>query len=143
MAIRKRGKYPNEYYTVYWRDPVTGKRKERTAGYLLRDARALDAEIKNDIRKGRYISNDNRPIGELLDEWLATKKNKAPGTYENESTNTDANGTTVTNKNVSDVTVDANGNKREVTTKKTTKDPKGLFNKTTSTSTTKKTEGNY
>lgn len=58
----------------------------------------------------------------------------APGSYEKTSSSTDANGTTVTNKTKTDVTVDEYGNKKAVVKKKTTTDPKGLMNKRTSES---------
>ncbi len=55
-----------------------------------------------------------------------------PGKYEKTTSSTDANGTTVTRDRETNVTVDEYGNKRAVVESKTTKDPKGLFNKTTS-----------
>lgn len=60
--------------------------------------------------------------------------NTPPGTYKSTTTSTDANGTTYKTKDVTDVTVDEYGNKKAVVKSKTTKDPKGLFNKTTSSS---------
>ena len=57
-----------------------------------------------------------------------------PGKYEKSTTSTDANGTTITRDQETNVTVDEYGNKRAVVESKTTKDPKGLFNKTTTSS---------
>ena len=66
----------------------------------------------------------------------------APGTYKTSTSGTDANGT-ATDKNVTtNVTVDQNGNKNVDTTTKTSTDPKGLFNKTTDTSSSHATYGN-
>ena len=58
-----------------------------------------------------------------------------PGRYEKSSSSTDSNGTTTTRDNTTNVSVDAYGNKHAVTTTTTTKDPKGLFNKTTTATT--------
>ncbi len=58
-----------------------------------------------------------------------------PGKYEKSTTSTDANGTTTTRDNTTNVTVDQYGNKHAVVKSDTTKDPKGLFNKTTTSST--------
>lgn len=55
----------------------------------------------------------------------------APGTYEKTTTRTDADGTTVKHKDSTVVQEDAYGNKKAVVKSKTTQDPKGLFNKTT------------
>ncbi|NBX02468.1 MAG: hypothetical protein EBR02_00090 [Alphaproteobacteria bacterium] len=55
---------------------------------------------------------------------------KHPGTYESTETSTDAKGTTTVKESTTQVTVDNNGNRREVITSKFTKDPKGLMNKT-------------
>jgi hypothetical protein len=57
--------------------------------------------------------------------------NKAPGTYEKTTSSTDANGTTTEQKNSTEVSEDKAGNKKAVVKSKTTKDPKGLLNKTT------------
>ncbi len=57
---------------------------------------------------------------------------KSPGTYESTETSTDAKGTKIVKHYTTEVTVDEYGNKKEVVTTKTTKDPKGLMNKTTS-----------
>ena len=54
-----------------------------------------------------------------------------PGNYEKTTSSTDANGTTTKTQNSTDVSVDKNGNKTAVIKSKTTKDPKGLMNKTT------------
>ncbi len=57
--------------------------------------------------------------------------NKAPGTYEKTTSSTDASGTTTDRKNSTQVSEDQYGNKKAVIKSKTTKDPKGLLNKTT------------
>lgn len=62
---------------------------------------------------------------------------RAPGTYESERVQTNRDGTTYKTKEVTDVRVDQYGNKKATVEQETTKDPKGLFNK--STSSTKKT----
>ncbi len=54
-----------------------------------------------------------------------------PGKYQKTTTSTDANGTTTEKSVSSDVNVDEYGNKRAVVKSKTSKDPRGLFNKTT------------
>ena len=58
-----------------------------------------------------------------------------PGKYEKTTSSTDANGTTTTRDNTTNVTVDQYGNKHAVVKSDTTRDPKGLFNKTTTSST--------
>ena len=60
--------------------------------------------------------------------------NNPPGKYERTTSSTDANGTTVENQSSTDVSVDNKGKKKAVVKSKTTKDPKGLFNKTTTQS---------
>lgn len=65
-----------------------------------------------------------------------TVLDKAPGNYQSTKTSTDANGTTTTKQSYTDVSVDENGRKRAVVKSKTTKDPRGLFNKTTTNDTT-------
>lgn len=57
--------------------------------------------------------------------------NMPPGKYDKTVSTTDANGTTVQRKSSTEVDVDEYGNKKAVVQSKTTKDPKGLFNKTT------------
>ncbi len=56
-----------------------------------------------------------------------------PGKYESTSKSTDANGTDYKTERTTNVTVDKYGNKKAVVEKETTSDPKGLFNKSTST----------
>ena len=55
--------------------------------------------------------------------------------YENTSSSTDANGTQTTRQSSSEVGTDAQGNKHSVIKTKTTTDPKGLLNKSTTTQT--------
>jgi hypothetical protein len=62
---------------------------------------------------------------------------RAPGTYESERVHTSSSGTTYKTKEVTDVKVDQYGNKKATVETEVTKDPKGLMNK--STSSTKKT----
>lgn len=57
--------------------------------------------------------------------------NTPPGKYEKTTSSTDAHGTTTEQQSSTDISVDAQGNKKAVVKSKTTKDPKGLFNKTT------------
>lgn len=63
--------------------------------------------------------------------------NLPPGKYEKTTRSTDAYGTTTESTRSTEVDEDAYGNKRAVIEDKTTKDPKGLLNKRT-TSNTKK-----
>jgi hypothetical protein len=60
--------------------------------------------------------------------------NAPPGTYEKTTKSTDANGTTTKTDKSTEVYYDEYGNKKAVVKSKTTKDPKGLFNKTTTES---------
>lgn len=60
-----------------------------------------------------------------------------PGKYESMTKTTDDNGTTITRQEATEVDVDEEGNKTAVVKTKTTKDPKGLFNKRTTSETTK------
>ena len=57
-----------------------------------------------------------------------------PGKYEKTTKSVNADGTNVTNKSTTNVTVDEYGNKKAVVEQKTTTDPKGLLNKRTTTS---------
>lgn len=59
-----------------------------------------------------------------------------PGKYESESKSTDEYGTTYKTKKVTDVEVDQYGNKKATVTTKSSKDPEGLFNKSTTQSKT-------
>ncbi len=54
-----------------------------------------------------------------------------PGHYEGKSTAVDPHGTKTETKTDTNVFYDENGNKKAIVNKKTTSDPKGLFNKTT------------
>ena len=62
---------------------------------------------------------------------------KAPGSYESTETSTDAKGTTTVKESTTEVTVDEYGHRKETITSKTSKDPKGLMNKTTTKKTSK------
>ncbi len=59
-----------------------------------------------------------------------------PGQYNNVTRSTDANGTDHVTRNTTTVGEDAYGNKTAVVQKKNSTDPRGLFNKSTSESTT-------
>lgn len=59
-----------------------------------------------------------------------------PGTYESESKTTNRAGTDVKTQTETNVGYDAYGNKTAVVKTKKTTDPKGLFNKSTTESTT-------
>ena len=63
----------------------------------------------------------------------------APGKYQSSTSSTDANGTMVDKDVTTNVAVDPNGNKSVDTTTKTSNDPRGLFNKTTNTTSTHET----
>lgn len=69
--------------------------------------------------------------------------NKPPGTYEKTVRSTDEYGTTTTRKTSTDVDVDEYGNKTAVVKSKTTKDPKGMFNKTTTSQSKEVIEEKY
>jgi hypothetical protein len=64
-----------------------------------------------------------------------TALNRAPGTYEKTETSTDAAGTTTEEQSSTEVSIDDRGKKKAVTQTKTTKDPEGWFNKTTTSET--------
>ncbi len=59
---------------------------------------------------------------------------KAPGTYKKETERTTSSGTTYKTRETTDVTVDQYGNKKATVKTETSKDPKGLLNKTTTSS---------
>jgi hypothetical protein len=61
---------------------------------------------------------------------------KAPGTYVSESKSTDSAGTTRKNQTVTTVSEDEYGRRSATVTNKGSTDPRGLFNKSTSTDTT-------
>jgi hypothetical protein len=54
-----------------------------------------------------------------------------PGRYENSITFTDADGTTTERRSSTQIAVDEYGRRKAIVKSTTTKDPKGLFNKTT------------
>lgn len=56
---------------------------------------------------------------------------RAPGTYKETTSSTDAQGTTTRRTTSTEVKVDDEGRKSAVVETKTTRDPKGLFNKRT------------
>jgi hypothetical protein len=56
------------------------------------------------------------------------------GRYERSTSSTDEYGTKTQRKTVTDVDVDSEGNRRTVVEQKTTRDPKGLLNKETTSS---------
>jgi|GEM_PF-2873007 len=76
-------------------------------------------------------------IGACTQERERSVLNNPPGTYETDVSSTDASGTTTEKESSVVVDEDAQGKKTAVVKSKTTTDPKGLFNKTT-TSQTKK-----
>ncbi len=61
--------------------------------------------------------------------------NKPPGTYKSSSESTNAYGTTTKTDKTTYVYRDPSGDKKAVTRTETSTDPKGLFNKRTTTST--------
>ena len=71
-----------------------------------------------------------------LSACTGTARDLPPGHYEHKTSSVDANGTGHESNTSTDVYYDANGNKKAVIEKKSSTDPKGLFNKTTSESTT-------
>ena len=66
--------------------------------------------------------------------------NDAPGHYENSTHSVDASGTARDSTKTTDVWYDQYGNKHAVTEKSASTDPKGLFNKKTSTATENEVE---
>jgi len=70
----------------------------------------------------------------------AMMREKPEGKYDSTETSTDAKGTTTVKQSTTEVIVDENGNKKEVITSKTTRDPKGLWNKTTTSKTSQTIE---
>lgn len=60
--------------------------------------------------------------------------NNPPGKYEKTTSTTDSSGTTTDSQSSTNVSVDEYGNKKAVIKRKTSKDPRGLFNKTTNSS---------
>lgn len=67
---------------------------------------------------------------------------KGPGSYESTETNTDTKGTTTVKTSTTEVTIDEDGNRKETITSKTSRDPEGLMNKT-STKTKRVTQEKY
>ena len=65
---------------------------------------------------------------------------KSPGSYETTETSTDDKGTTTVKTSTTEVTIDEEGHRKEIITSKTTKDPKGWMNKTTTKKTSQTTE---
>ena len=61
----------------------------------------------------------------------AERDTREPGRYEKKSSYMDNDGTTYENHKTTDITTDSNGNRHKSVKSKTTKDPKGLFNKKT------------
>ncbi len=66
-----------------------------------------------------------------------------PGSYENTSRTTDKNGTIIEQKMSTDMDMNSDGSRRTTTTTKTTRDPKGMFNKRTTSETKETTQGKY
>ena len=60
--------------------------------------------------------------------------NLPPGKYEHSTSSTDENGTTTETSKSTDVQYDSNGRKQAVVKSKTSRDPPGLFNKSTNES---------
>ena len=67
-------------------------------------------------------------LGACMQERMASTP---PGEYKKTSVSTDSRGTTTVKESSTKVEVDQYGNKTAVVKSKTTKDPEGLFNKTT------------
>jgi len=70
------------------------------------------------------------------DMHSSSPKDLPPGTYVDKAEHTDRDGTNVEAKKTTQVGYDEYGNKTAVVKTKTTTDPKGLFNKETTRSTT-------
>jgi integrase len=84
--FRKRG---NKWsFTVdIGKDPVTGKRKQKTvSGFKTKkEAEAACNELLNQLNKGYYIENTNQTFAEYLEEWLNdyAKTKVKPSTFKN------------------------------------------------------------
>lgn len=67
---------------------------------------------------------------EPMREHKSMPSHTAPGTYNSTETSTDEKGTTTVKESSTEVTIDSDGNRSETITSKTSKDPEGLMNKT-------------
>jgi len=56
---------------------------------------------------------------------------RAPGSYESNESFTDSKGTTTTNKTNTNVSIDSRGHRKQSITSESSRDPRGLMNKTT------------
>jgi len=65
---------------------------------------------------------------------------KPEGKYDTTETSTDSHGTTTVKQSTTEVIIDENGNRKEIITSKTSRDPKGLWNKTTTSKTSQTSE---
>jgi hypothetical protein len=65
---------------------------------------------------------------------------RAPGSYETNDSYTDSKGTTTSNKTNTDVSIDSRGRRKQSVTSETSRDPRGLMNKTTTKKSTTTTE---
>lgn len=65
---------------------------------------------------------------------------RAPGSYESSESYTDSQGTTTSNKTNTDVSVDSRGRRKQSVTSETSRDPRGLMNKTTTKKSSTSTE---
>jgi hypothetical protein len=79
---------------------------------------------------------------EPMREHKSMPSHAAPGSYKSTETSTDANGTTTVKESTTDVQIDSDGNRNETITSKTSRDPEGLGNKT-STKTKRTTKEAY
>jgi hypothetical protein len=70
----------------------------------------------------------------LLGLSACAEQQTAPGTYESKSKKVDAAGTEYYSKSKTKVSVDEDGNRTVEVDKENSKDPKGLFNKSTTKS---------
>lgn len=75
-------------------------------------------------------------VGLGLSACTNSPANLPPGHYSSSTKSTDAAGTTYKKSTETDVEVDRYGNKSATSETETTTDPKGLFNKSTTKSTT-------
>lgn len=56
---------------------------------------------------------------------------RAPGSYESAESHTDSKGTTTSKTTKTDVSIDSRGRRQQNSTTETSRDPRGLMNKTT------------
>ena len=138
MTSKKNGGYEASAYTQSTDDAGTTTTTERDVN--------VNVDSQGNIDKTVKAESSTDPKG-LMNEKTNTAKteieDKLRGGYKQTtiSKHTDAAGTDVTIKNITDVSVDRQGNVTMVVKSEKTIDPKGLFNEKTTTSMVKTVNG--